>query len=1666
MKFTTPHTQYLLICISFIFCSQTLAQTRIDWSSGRADLQIQENGTWRSKTPVWMEAFHGIERMPEGWSMVQRSNEPGGATNPMDLRVDNPDHNPDVDFYPYNCNNEDLPRLFSQRTLGFIDAYIAPDGADPLNLAFHQVLTHPERYNSIARTNVPELNRLGSVNAAVTFNWRAELAPDEWTISPALVVYFNRPGIDSAGHATTVWTSQIRPLNLAEFGNSSEEITVMVDLPPLLDVHDPTNMFIQIRGFKGVSVIDELTVDVLNSENTLLSRYTDDFDTRKGMEELEKFASKTQADTVFVNVLVYMRDLIPLANDPRSPALGNGLYAGFAGFKKTFMLDALDAFMTTLPENYKVFLKINLDPDEAYLFPELHELSALVDDLGVNGDYDNDGIPGDFNAQVISRVINFERIPQDQINNPNANNRCEQVYPASQSPLTYRRGGGWMSNHLIASDTRHASTASQDYRNYIKNQLSQLVSVLNARTAYRDKVAGFMFGFSPTGENFIPGTMHWYVPDANPGIATAGATTFDNLGRHSPRIYRDYYLPLMNDPVLNSELTDATDRTREMADALSSLIKESAQIIRQRWTHSPIVLGTYYAYLGEFSEGWGRLMEDGHTGPLPFTNGVPDVDMILAPASYNQRGDRTGVGDEPSLDPFGFSGATMTLAQGLHSRRVWMVQEMDLRTDTTYRDFLAMPGQSCGLCPDSVLKTMAQFKREYALAYSIGAGAYYLDFGDQTNPWLQHHNGHFNTDKYYDLMGALYQAYPSVSETQMAEPISTAEVAFVADRESLSFGYFNNSSLHPELLGMQRTVVNQAGFKYDWLEMDDLLEMQNPAYKMIVFLHVAMMTAEERAAVNNLKNGNRHLVFVHGTDVITRNGNHGLSTAQMAAMISAGGVWPIEMISDGSQQSHVTFNNALPGLNGAVTGDDDENRNRPLFTLNASHNAVVIGTYNNGKPGAWHTDFNGWRSVFLGVANAPPCVQNNGACDAQALTAPARLWRELARNAGVQLHAEDNRIIHLGNNRLYAHIGVNETATVKLPGNIVLTPLVGNEPTPRLYTGSHTQFTLTADANEGASIYRMEVDGNPDLVVQNISITPNSPRVGDTVNVSALIVNQGDAPADATFVVHYSVNDNDFDSEVFTLTLQPGASRAVSSSYAALNSGLHTFRVRVEPIPNESNPDNNFDQANVYVSPAATTDLAVTQISVSPSSPVSGQSMTTTATIGNPGDTDVTAYSVHFYVNNQLRETQNIVQSLPSGSTRTLSIVVNAGPPGTEIHKACIALNGDQNPSNNCDEIPVNVVPGPLPDVTITDISWSPQNPVVGQAVTLHAIIRNVGNAATPTGIDVGTGFTINGAGIDSAFFVRDSVSNQPRALNVNESYSGTGHRTWVPTSNTTYTVCAIADDQGRFTELDDSLDSNRRCETLTVSLPVTQPDVFIMDLWTVPPNPVVGDVVTLHAVIHNMGTSDTPAGVDVGTGFTVNGAGIDSGFFVRDAQTNQARALEVNESYTGQGHRSWVPSQAEVYTVCAIADDVNRFPEIDETNNARCETVSVQVPLPDVIITDVTTIPSNPRVGDAVTLIATIKNQGNAPTPANIDVGVGFQVNGVTQGAFFVRDATTNQARSLAVNESYSGQSHLIWTPSNATSYSILAWADDVGRFTESNETNNKKYKTMIVSQ
>ncbi|MFD3513024.1 CARDB domain-containing protein [Streptomyces sp. NPDC058657] len=220
----------------------------------------------------------------------------------------------------------------------------------------------------------------------------------------------------------------------------------------------------------------------------------------------------------------------------------------------------------------------------------------------------------------------------------------------------------------------------------------------------------------------------------------------------------------------------------------------------------------------------------------------------------------------------------------------------------------------------------------------------------------------------------------------------------------------------------------------------------------------------------------------------------------------------------------------------------------------------------------------------------------------------------------------------------------------------------------------------------------------------------------------------------------------------------------------------------------------------------------------------------------------------------------------------------------------------------------------PNPDLVVTELTWSPAAPSESDEVTVHALVRNTGSAASPaTTVNVSVEGTVAGSAPVAALAAGASATVP---LKVGKRPMGA------------YTVSAVVDPTDTVAEQDNSNNSRTAATKLTVGQS-PGPDLRVTGITSSPAAPAVGTPVGFTVAVHNRGTTAVPAGtvtrLTAGT-TTLNGT---AGAI--------AAGATVQVPLTG----TWTATGGGV-TLTATADATGTVAETDENNNVFARSLVV----------------------------------------------------------------------------------------------------------------------------
>ena len=456
---------------------------------------------------------------------------------------------------------------------------------------------------------------------------------------------------------------------------------------------------------------------------------------------------------------------------------------------------------------------------------------------------------------------------------------------------------------------------------------------------------------------------------------------------------------------------------------------------------------------------------------------------------------------------------------------------------------------------------------------------------------------------------------------------------------------------------------------------------------------------------------------------------------------------------------------------------------------------------------------------------------------------------------------------------------------------------------------ARTTVTWALGCAEGADL--------PDGRALDVALSHPSPSPGQTVTVSAIVDNAGEAAA--TFLVRLTVDGAHLHAR--NVTLAPGGWANVTADWTA-TAGTHTLAAVVDEADAvaESDETNNAASREVTVGSPGLPDLRIRLLNATPSVPREGDRVNLTVTVENAGNGTAPESSLLLSLDGDVLMERRV--ALPPGARATYSVSWNATAGNHSLHANADAFGevGESDEGNNQRGQTLTVLPPAQADLVVTDLVVSPERPVEGERASIKMSFRNDGDAAA-------TDFLVR-------ILVDGAVVNQTR-FGMGPGASATFSASWNATVGN-HTVAAQVDALGDVAERNEA--NNELSRALAVS-PKPRADLVVTLLRVVPDRPVPGQPTVLEAHVRNVGSA-TARGFTAA--FLVDGAtvGTDGGPFTF-LPPGTVASFRV----------PWTAVEGE-HEVRAVADVANAVDESDETNNQAAIRVDVvRVPLPDLTL-------------------------------------------------------------------------------------------------------------------
>ena len=546
-------------------------------------------------------------------------------------------------------------------------------------------------------------------------------------------------------------------------------------------------------------------------------------------------------------------------------------------------------------------------------------------------------------------------------------------------------------------------------------------------------------------------------------------------------------------------------------------------------------------------------------------------------------------------------------------------------------------------------------------------------------------------------------------------------------------------------------------------------------------------------------------------------------------------------------------------------------------------------------------------------------------------------------------------------------------------------------------------LVLALSYAEGVRVSNVKAESylslTPDLIIETITWSPANPSVGSTVTFTVTIKNQGTTEANYSSVAYF-IDDISQTSDYLN-PLAAGATVTKTFTWKA-QIGAHTVKA-VADFDNEVAESNETNNIKTYTFSTLTPDLTIISITWSPPKPSKGDTVTFSVKVKNQGTVSTASARVNFYIDGASRGYQEITR-LDAGATATSTFTWTAQV-GSHAIKAIVDQDSwvtESDETNNEKTIEFTTF---APDLIISKITWSPEDPSESDNATFTVLIKNQGEGKAD--------YSQVAYYIDDVYQSSDFVSPINAGATANQTFS------WIVQGGT-HTIKAVADYNEQVAE------SNETNNGKAVTFSSLIPDLIIESITWTPENPSVADEVTFTVKIKNKGSGRSGSS-------SVN-------FYIDGASLGYQNILELDSGVVVSKTFIWT-AEAGAHAVKAIVDKENQVLESNEGNNEKAVTFSGTSP-PDLVIGGIIWSPTHPSIRDNIIFTVTIKNQGKGKA---MNSRIAYYIDNVLLTTDYLNSISANTSANMTFN----------WQAQEGT-HAIKAVADCYDSVIESNETNN----------
>ncbi|RLF61069.1 MAG: hypothetical protein DRN16_04050, partial [Thermoplasmata archaeon] len=539
----------------------------------------------------------------------------------------------------------------------------------------------------------------------------------------------------------------------------------------------------------------------------------------------------------------------------------------------------------------------------------------------------------------------------------------------------------------------------------------------------------------------------------------------------------------------------------------------------------------------------------------------------------------------------------------------------------------------------------------------------------------------------------------------------------------------------------------------------------------------------------------------------------------------------------------------------------------------------------------------------------------------------------------------------------------------------------------------------------------------PDFKISGISFIPYYLVTGETVQIKVTIRNNGWKDGSATVTLYDGLQEIGNSS---TGTIFQKGSRDINIYYTPQTTGYHTFEAVVSPDGDEINPFNNMAARIKYVYPDKP-DAEPIDIYYSDSTPSDEQNITIYAKIKNCGGKSIENMSVRFYDNNTLIG-ERVVNIYPFDQLTTTYVYHTFNSVGYHTLKVIADQENhiaEYNEGNNEREETV-YVHEPLPDLTVTHVTFSKDKPIIYETINILATIKNWGEASAQN-ITVG-------------FYVNNIYLGQRNISLTMEKESATVSIPWTTNIQGYNSVTVKVDEDDEIEEYNE----NNNVLTRTIYVYPPLPDLTVTSISAIGTDSYPGcghkENINIQAKIDNIEEDGQIASCYVA-------------LYVDDKLIDYTYVTNIQPGESKYTTLHWEAIGGEHY-IKVVADPWNGVMETNEYNNAKTEETYITKPDVSMNCDDIIFSNPNPSPGQTLAINVTIHNVGDIPA---LDIPVSI---------YAADGLLTTQLVDIGVNDGITLQTQ--WqTPLAVANLSVIRVEANC---VDANPSDNKASRGIVV--